>query len=1504
MELLQRKINSSKDSCYSDNDIYWNYWKEMKLVTFRITKLIKKYESSELCNKTKKKKFKTIAKAMVENMIRKVTDSNKFRIGFINLEECVRNTVIELPSDYDKLKFLFVEFLVRQLNKFFDLEHQIYDKNKKKPYWARWHGIDYNSQRAELNERDSVILGIFKEYPASIIKQITVKLAKETPGPTKCSFSWLMFFLPICNNNHYDFVDWLNFYFNRTMSTMTALIHLANRIMEKNLMNFYLKTLKLNKKNSRLQNEINTLNEYLYLYYTVKNDVSMLKQFDSLDIVGSVTKMSAILTSVLLGHEEIYLYLHNEIKSIEDAIGLNPLTHFVFHYHRVMEGYELIPKEKLKEIRSGVQKLYKLHILRDYFYKLQAETRILETHYVEETNNGIEYIEEAFVPDWTKEVKHNYIIDYSISDSINNVNVLELDNKTFTTAHLMKKGQIIYLENLIEKTTDSKKKTTFPLSDGPSLSTILEQSVENDECEFIINSAYAAKFSDIRNLGLTTNYVKDDDLFRIGGLKKKISTEMYLSSLGLGTFVAMGGNKAIIEHFSQNYKESYYQNFYTYLITLLNVQSSFDGDTSILLKFNMPSLIDRLWNDEFLTFNAISKKIKANREMDCIDIRNRFIYRKLLLLFLKNRNDQHNDVLVKPLYSLMCLTHDFDELNINNISTRHNQVVHADFCYPLQHGELSSSLLFSLTQFILIKLDKNITKFNVSKVLSLSALLLPLIYMKQVILIVLPVNKLKVIISTLSNISEKHFKSDILTQLFLTCNSVAHLMKIKYPLTNEYSKKHSIMDFIPEYVTANARNEIDEANEADKDEDDSGDEDESEDNKDEPEDKNESASKNNVQNDLKTTENEAFLSKFNSLMMDVPHLIFKGIVSMSNAKNIRRHLDSLMFTKKEEGNGITMDDITKKKSYENIDDNIGELYSEIEPKRFFWDIKKVVLMATYDEEREQQLLSFSSNFTDTTKDDYANNFIQEGLCHTFSNVITSFRITLTEKLLENARDKKPIGKKQIQFIYAELEKFEWFVSFIHDDPVISQKISHDYSQETIPEFNHKIQKSLVNLLRFSAYENGASKFETMYQRVIEICKKLDYLQFVPISDSWLIFVIKEFFVTLSTEINVVTIENTCFGNSKIGNKKFEQIVKIVFDSEYMKSIIVNCHNTTPFDFISGRIGPGRWIIFLIKSFLVSLVRAGLDLNRIGDPEKYFDCLPLKVFFNILNMSRWVDNNFDIEIFSVFVEAGMDVTVRDNFILRRVSKMGCDQAVEYLLSKGADANSPDVNGPGSALRQAVTKGHLQVVKLLIEKGGANPHQEDKWGIEGPIRYAALNGHIDILKYLIEEHKCDIHTLDNYIIYWSSRKLHMPIVEYLIENGADIDKLDQRVLKLIGLQNQVPKKPKYTDQDCIIMYEPPQIGDLYLECPNKHVIIYENWVFWSKNHTTCPYCTVEVNLTHLYRQISKDDENTEVEGELSKSEKKKQILKKIKKYNNKKNKNRRTQVEESSEESGED
>jgi hypothetical protein len=83
----------------------------------------------------------------------------------------------------------------------------------------------------------------------------------------------------------------------------------------------------------------------------------------------------------------------------------------------------------------------------------------------------------------------------------------------------------------------------------------------------------------------------------------------------------------------------------------------------------------------------------------------------------------------------------------------------------------------------------------------------------------------------------------------------------------------------------------------------------------------------------------------------------------------------------------------------------------------------------------------------------------------------------------------------------------------------------------------------------------------------------------------------------------------------------------------------------------------------------------------------------------------------------------------------------------------------------ALQWASQNGHLEVVKLLIEKG-ANVHENN----ERALKWSAMNGHFEVVKLLIEN-GANIRINNDIVLLSASNNGHHKITKLLIENGAN-------------------------------------------------------------------------------------------------------------------------------------
>ncbi|KAI9334114.1 ankyrin repeat-containing domain protein [Obelidium mucronatum] len=86
----------------------------------------------------------------------------------------------------------------------------------------------------------------------------------------------------------------------------------------------------------------------------------------------------------------------------------------------------------------------------------------------------------------------------------------------------------------------------------------------------------------------------------------------------------------------------------------------------------------------------------------------------------------------------------------------------------------------------------------------------------------------------------------------------------------------------------------------------------------------------------------------------------------------------------------------------------------------------------------------------------------------------------------------------------------------------------------------------------------------------------------------------------------------------------------------------------------------------------------------------------------------------------------------------------------------------------AFRRAVERGHINAVRLLLDKWNADPTADDNF----PIRVAAQNGHIEIVKILLATGKVDVLAESSYAIRMAKKMGHKGIVSLLEDWVKDI------------------------------------------------------------------------------------------------------------------------------------
>ena len=127
-------------------------------------------------------------------------------------------------------------------------------------------------------------------------------------------------------------------------------------------------------------------------------------------------------------------------------------------------------------------------------------------------------------------------------------------------------------------------------------------------------------------------------------------------------------------------------------------------------------------------------------------------------------------------------------------------------------------------------------------------------------------------------------------------------------------------------------------------------------------------------------------------------------------------------------------------------------------------------------------------------------------------------------------------------------------------------------------------------------------------------------------------------------------------------------------------------------------------------------------------------------------------------------------------------IGCQHQIEL----GSQVDILDAHGR-TPLSWAAQYGHLEVVKLLVEKDAEIETKDSKYG-QTPLSWAAENGHLEVVKLLVEK-DAEIENTDTdgrTPLSWAAAKGHLEVVKLLEEKGAVIDRTpgqQKKVAKLL-------------------------------------------------------------------------------------------------------------------------
>jgi len=110
-------------------------------------------------------------------------------------------------------------------------------------------------------------------------------------------------------------------------------------------------------------------------------------------------------------------------------------------------------------------------------------------------------------------------------------------------------------------------------------------------------------------------------------------------------------------------------------------------------------------------------------------------------------------------------------------------------------------------------------------------------------------------------------------------------------------------------------------------------------------------------------------------------------------------------------------------------------------------------------------------------------------------------------------------------------------------------------------------------------------------------------------------------------------------------------------------------------------------------------------------------------------------------------------------------------VDYLLSNKVLDIDPSIN-ENKAIILASDKGHVQIVKRLMDDKRVNPGDVDNWAVVS----ALIKGYVDVAEILISDPRVKLSSYNNWAILRAAGDGHMKSVAFLMYHNKDIKKTD--------------------------------------------------------------------------------------------------------------------------------
>jgi ankyrin repeat protein len=176
-------------------------------------------------------------------------------------------------------------------------------------------------------------------------------------------------------------------------------------------------------------------------------------------------------------------------------------------------------------------------------------------------------------------------------------------------------------------------------------------------------------------------------------------------------------------------------------------------------------------------------------------------------------------------------------------------------------------------------------------------------------------------------------------------------------------------------------------------------------------------------------------------------------------------------------------------------------------------------------------------------------------------------------------------------------------------------------------------------------------------------------------------------------------------------------------------------------------------------------------------EIYYERLPPALTFHISACYGGLAMiQHHVQVYRVNVESATSQGVT---ALHMASQKGHLDVVRYLIEQGGANATATTNHPDgwNALHYASNRGHLPVVQYLVDNGHyANIEAATDYRGMNALHHASHGGRLDVVQYLIEQVHVSVESRDNYglnALLHASHNGHLAVVQYLTEQVPQVN-----------------------------------------------------------------------------------------------------------------------------------